>query len=509
MLGFGDASAAPGASRFGEGSGKIHLSVVGCDGTEDNLADCAHLGFGVHNCKHGEDAGVTCLLGVRLVGGANKYEGTVEVLHEGSWGTVCDDSWDIDDAKVVCRQLGFDGALAALHEARFGPGTGEVLLEGVQCNGTEASLIDCNYKGIRQHNCGHKEDAGVSCMHAANQDPSGPVGLTLIHENEGSAINSSFLRVIADVDTTIRCLANTSVVSLQWYPNCSDLSYHGCNEGDLQNGSRALSFTPRANQNGTILTCLIENTYEAPGNINTSITLQVEVCVQYLEIVGHDPLQSTVGGETHPNPFQVRLVGGSNDAEGRVEVMHGGSWATICSEQWDLRDARVVCRMLGFDGALAASGSARFGKGSGAILLTYVNCGGTEDNLADCAHPGIGDYNYCAYGGNAGVICYSGAHPNSEGVRLVGGFNSSEGRVEIRYSGTWGTVCDDGWDLLDAKVVCRMLGFGDTLAAPGSAQFGEGSGEIFLSLVGCDDLAKVLVKSCWKVLSVLGQKPVS
>eukprot|EP00057_Strongylocentrotus_purpuratus_P006349 XP_011660823.1 PREDICTED: deleted in malignant brain tumors 1 protein-like [Strongylocentrotus purpuratus] len=170
MLGFGDASAAPGSAKFGEGSDEIHLSVVGCDGTEDNLADCVHLGFGVHNCQHGEDAGVTCLLGVRLVGGANEYEGTVEILHEGSWGTVCDDSWDIDDATVVCRQLGFDGALAALHEARFGPGTGEVLLEGVQCNGTEASLIDCNY-WIGVHDCGHKEDAGVSCMRAASQGP--------------------------------------------------------------------------------------------------------------------------------------------------------------------------------------------------------------------------------------------------------------------------------------------------------------------------------------------------
>ena len=63
MLGFGDASAAPGASRFGEGSGEIHLSVVGCDGTEDNLAECAHLGFGTHSCQQGEAAGVTCLLG--------------------------------------------------------------------------------------------------------------------------------------------------------------------------------------------------------------------------------------------------------------------------------------------------------------------------------------------------------------------------------------------------------------------------------------------------------------
>eukprot|EP00057_Strongylocentrotus_purpuratus_P025419 XP_011679893.1 PREDICTED: deleted in malignant brain tumors 1 protein-like [Strongylocentrotus purpuratus] len=170
MLGFGDASAAPGSAKFGEGSDEILLSLVGCDGTENNLAECAHLGFGVHNCHHGEDAGVTCLLGVRLVGGANKYEGTVEILHEGSWGTVCDDLWDIDDAKVVCRQLGFDGALAALPTARFGQGSGEVLLEGVQCNGTEASLIDCNHKGIREHNCGHKEDAGVSCMRVARED---------------------------------------------------------------------------------------------------------------------------------------------------------------------------------------------------------------------------------------------------------------------------------------------------------------------------------------------------
>ena len=53
---------------------------------------------------------------------------------------------------------------------------------------------------------------------------------------------------------------------------------------------------------------------------------------------------------------------------------------------WDLRDARVVCRMLGFDGAVEALRSARFGQGSGRILLNWVNCDGMEDNLADCAH---------------------------------------------------------------------------------------------------------------------------
>ena len=89
--------------------------------------------------------------------------------------------------------------------------------------------------------------------------------------------------------------------------------------------------------------------------------------------------------------------------------MHDGTWRTVCGRNWDLRDARVVCRMLGFDGALDTPKSARFGQGSGHILVVFVSCDGTEDNIADCAHFGVGDYNrQCGNAKDAGAVCYSG-----------------------------------------------------------------------------------------------------
>ena len=102
------------------------------------------------------------LFSVRLVGGSTVYSGRVEIFHGGEWGTVCDDRWDDDDARVVCRQLGYTGGIAETDHL-YGQGSGRIWLDNVECTGREVFLIDCTANPMGAHNCGHYEDAGVSC----------------------------------------------------------------------------------------------------------------------------------------------------------------------------------------------------------------------------------------------------------------------------------------------------------------------------------------------------------
>ena len=97
-----------------------------------------------------------CLFFLRLLFG-------VEVWHSGSWGTVCDDSWSLAEAEVVCQQLGCGQALEAVQAAAFGPGNASIWLDEVRCGGRESSLWNCAAEPWGQSDCKHEEDAGVRC----------------------------------------------------------------------------------------------------------------------------------------------------------------------------------------------------------------------------------------------------------------------------------------------------------------------------------------------------------
>ncbi|XP_038310234.1 T-cell differentiation antigen CD6 isoform X4 [Canis lupus familiaris] len=114
--------------------------------------------------SNGSPAEVTCAenRAVRLTGGSGPCAGRVEMLEHRQWGSVCDDSWDLEDSHVVCRQLNCGWAVQALPGLHFAPGRGPIHRDQVNCSGAEAYLWDC--PGLPGDGyCGHKEDAGVVC----------------------------------------------------------------------------------------------------------------------------------------------------------------------------------------------------------------------------------------------------------------------------------------------------------------------------------------------------------
>ena len=98
------------------------------------------------------------------MGGNTSLEGRVEVFLLGHWGTVCDYDWDFVDAIVVCRQLGYPGAVEAPRYAAFGAGSGPSWYYRVYCTGTEQNLNQCNRNTYHFGSaCSHSNDAGVVC----------------------------------------------------------------------------------------------------------------------------------------------------------------------------------------------------------------------------------------------------------------------------------------------------------------------------------------------------------
>ncbi|XP_073704031.1 antigen WC1.1 [Garra rufa] len=140
------------------------------------LADCILRDSKLHNCTtatKGDCTNATKVIcehqAVRLVGGRDRCAGRVELLHSGSWGTVCDDDFDIYSGHVLCAQLGCGFATRVDF---FGPGMGSILISKMKCNGSESNLWECSSINTTASNyCGHKEDAGVVCSESVEFIP--------------------------------------------------------------------------------------------------------------------------------------------------------------------------------------------------------------------------------------------------------------------------------------------------------------------------------------------------
>ena len=433
-LGFSRASGASLQAKYGQGSGTIWMDDVSCQGDEVSLRECTY-DTDTSDCSHSDDASVECEVMVRLVNGGASY-GRVEVYYSGQWGSVCDTSWDINDANVVCRQLGFFSASAAPGGAKYGEGSGTIWIDGVNCKGDEASLLQCRHRKWVVSSCRHSRDASVECLSVRLVNGGALYGRVEVYY-------SGQWGTVCDDDWDIN---DANVV---------------CRELGFSRASGAPHQAKYGQGSGTIwmdgVSCqgdeasLKECTYDADtSDCSHSKDASVECEVM------------------------VRLVNGGA-SYGRVEVYYSGQWGTVCDNGWDINDANVVCRQLGFFSASAAPKGAKYGEGSGTIWIDGVNCKGDEASLLQCRHRKWLTSS-CSHSRDASVECLS--------VRLVNG-GALYGRVEVYYSGRWGSVCDDDWDINDANVVCRELGFSRASGAPLQAKYGQGSGTIWMDNVSC------------------------
>uniref|UniRef100_A0A673KI00 Si:dkey-21h14.8 n=1 Tax=Sinocyclocheilus rhinocerous TaxID=307959 RepID=A0A673KI00_9TELE len=406
-------------------------------------------------------------MNVRVVGGNSRCAGRVEVLHRGQWGTVCDDDWDLADAAVVCRELDCGEPVDALGDAHFGPGSGPIWMSAL-CSGMESTLKNCRSAGWGMHTCTHNGDAGVICSdHKHSRLIDGPHlcsgRLEVIHVNAWNSVcDAAFDQQDAEVVCReLDCGAPVQVLGAAAFAKGDVRMW--TQEIQCRGNESYISFCPTSSLKHN---CTHEN----------AIGL---LCSGYTDL---------------------RLVNGPESCSGRVEHQYLSKWATVCDACWDMRAASVLCRQLNCGIAVSVVGSDWFGEGSDEIWADVFDCDGNETKLSECS---ISSWSRaeCSHKLDAyirhklfncsltTILCSTSSktHHIFSSDSSLALHDDCAGRLEVFHSGSWGTVCDDSWDIKDAHVVCRQLQCGVALSNQQvPAWFGPGSGPIWLDEVECE-----------------------
>ncbi|XP_066296099.1 neurotrypsin-like [Branchiostoma lanceolatum] len=394
---------------------------------------------------------------IRLVGGSKSNEGRLEVRPAGSsdWGTVCHDWFGTNDATVVCRMLGYSGSVLARRSAYYGQvcvvvlGSGNIYMDDLRCTGTETSLFNCPYSGWGNHDCDHSEDTGVLCLPSSDLECRsvrfsgsfsdqyhhmtvftmtgeledyrpvyksssgdylyyysllwGPgswhVGPYLGTDTVGMYVDDTstypenisgtwylldgFNEFKANSHVRVLCVSSEGmttfgiavgvfvamllfmlIIGLCYCKVCkkkwpvSDSELHNTRSED--NSSPAVPPTPSTPPPAYSPPIQSDPDKETRRSTPQQFTINM---ARFLFLL----VLATLFNTSVQQASRIRLVGGSRPNEGRVEVRRYASssysWGTVCHDYFDMVDAGVACRMLGYTGASAYRTSAYYGQG--------------------------------------------------------------------------------------------------------------------------------------------------
>ncbi|XP_052276800.1 deleted in malignant brain tumors 1 protein-like [Dreissena polymorpha] len=422
-----------------------YMLRLSCRGNEDDVSQC---NVRKTNCSGNPYNGVNIVCSdtkIELINGRNNLHGTVRAQENGTWRYICSDGFGLNEARAVCVNVNGTAVAGKITRAYVGKND---MITNIRCHGMERDISMCTSMTIGYCNSGYA--AVVDCN-----------TVRLVGGNAGSSGRVEIYNTSTHVWSTV-CSKRFDYSAANVI--CKQLGYLYSNNTygtSLSGGKGAIQeydlkcFGNEWNINN----CISESYFTSSCNHNNDVDVNC----------GGIDSQTSSASYT-----QVRLVDG-----GRVEVYYEGQWGTVCATNFDSRDMKVICRMLG------QIGSGRYYTGNpareGNVMIEDLACLGNESHLDQC-YSNAWLSNTCDHNEDISIDCnYYDSHtthqtsqmphsytrePNDGDIRLAnGGFD--HGRLEVFYNNQWGSVCMRGFDYDDAKTVCRMLGLyqGDSYLA--------------------------------------------
>lgn len=546
---------------------------------------------------------------LRLANGTIPNEGRVEILYNNTWGSICDDDWGLNEGKVICRMLGYSDIQTYTNSGHFGgaPKNWPIWLDNVQCVGDEKNITDCNLKNHPRDNihlafgdsdCKHHEDAGVVCSENriegydsilqgsetatnvlldADLQRKLEIRLRPIKSISGSLAVpyiEGFLEVRSKSSSSYRKVCSKNWSNMNSFVACGQLGYpnfgqidgndfteiikneeirlkrkykkkkvyfykykdFNCtgSENDLTWCNYESQSSNCENNTPVYLKCSAPKVQGLDKNLSHTKLYKniVNFNKGYSRRVSHDRKnglynigiagnstfteassensaqmhhRKVTNGGLGARPF-VRTRAGPNVGIGRLEILKDGRWGAVCDRNWNIKNANVACRQMGFGTAKLSSTGSKYGPGHNPVWLIDVNCTGFEKDIFHCdhqkvatSHSKVGDFaikipqQECSHQTEVSIECNVPDFKHVKKIRLVGGRNEYkgyEGRVEVKIGKNWGSICSDSWSMLEAMVVCKQLGLGYGKTALYDAYFYEFTpethGEVVMSDVVCD-----------------------
>uniref|UniRef100_A0A667Z7V9 SRCR domain-containing protein n=1 Tax=Myripristis murdjan TaxID=586833 RepID=A0A667Z7V9_9TELE len=445
-LGCGAPSVLQGA-LYGEGEAPVWSREFQCEGSESALLHCRSSGSARNSCSPGKAS-----VGARLVGGASRCAGSLQMKQHEGWKPVANGEadWTLKAAAVVCGLLECGSALSV--EMNDILPTGPVLLINPSCLQSGYTVRECF---VTEHILNRPGSLTITC--SGNS-------VRLVN---GSSLCSGRVEVKSNQLWSSVCEHDFDHQDAQVV--CREL---GCGapsvlQGALYGEGEALVWSKEFQCEGTesaLLHC------RSSGSARNSCSPGKAVGLTCSE----------------PDNQIIRLVGGANHCAGRLQMKQHDDWrhVVIWSAEWTLKAAAVVCGLLDCGSAVSVARTRNYiGESSWAISLSSGSVLGRNSVAPVLA--------ICIAVKNNSSLLFLHLSLSPESVRLVNGNSLCSGRVEVKSNQSWSSVCEDDFDHQDAQVVCRELGCGAPSVLQG-ALYGEGEAPVWSREFQCEGSESVL-----------------